>query len=112
MKNIFIYALIFVFVFLVPTLVLHYFKQADAEQFNKWVNEDNETCYQRAKRDSVDKDWCNEIRNATKLTYNSAVNSSNTNLVLMLFQPILFVLIIKVANLRKQIEELKKSEDS
>jgi len=111
MKNIMLYAVLFVLLVIIPSSIFYYFKRSDAAQFNQWVNEDNERCYERAKRDSVDKEWCNEIRSASKLTYNEAVSSSNPNLVLMIFQPLLFVLLITVHNLKKQVEELKKSEN-
>lgn len=110
-KDIFNYTVIFILVFVIPTLTLQYFNRTDAGQFNKWANEDHEICVQRAKRDSVDKTWCDEIRSASKLTYNAVKSSSNTNMLLMYFQPLLLVLLLGMMNLRKQVEEIKRKMD-
>lgn len=107
-KDIIGYAVIFIFIFIVPTMLQIYFDQRRSEDFDKWANEKHEICVQRAERDSIDKRWCDEIRSTAKVTYNSAVNSSNNDLLLRIFQPLLFVLLIGMMNLKKQVEELKE----
>lgn len=107
-KDIIGYAVIFIFIFIVPTLLQTYFNRSESESFNEWANEDHEICVQRSERDTIDKRWCDEIRSTAKMTYNSAVNSSNNDLLFRIFQPLFFVLLIGMMNLKKQVEELKE----
>lgn len=79
--------------------------------FRGRVKEDEEICYQRAKRDLVDTRWCGEIRDAATLAYNQSSRGFDSSLLLLLYSPLLFVLIITIQNLKDQLKELKEKID-
>ncbi len=110
-KYIINYALTFIFIFIVPNALYHYFSLENDKLFYKHVSEDEEICYQRAKRDSVDTRWCSEISNAAQLAYSRSSRGFNISHLLLLISPLLFVLIIGIGNLRNQVEELKEKVD-
>jgi hypothetical protein len=107
-KDIIAYIVIFIFVFIVPQALFHYFDKEDRKIFYEYLDQDNEICYQRAERDKIEKSWCYEIRKASLTNYGMTENSQNTRILLLLFQPILFVLLISIRNLRKEVDELKE----
>ena len=110
-KQIIKYVLALIFVFIAPILLFNYFRLDNIETFYERLREDNEICYQRAKRDGVDTRWCSEIRDAAKLAYSESTSASNVLLLVLFFAPLIFVLIITVGNLRTQVEELKEKLD-
>ena len=109
-KEIIFYVLTFIFIFIVPNTLFYRFSRENDEMFYKWLAEDNEVCRQRAKEDSREKIWCDEIRKAATLSYRES-RSSNNFFLLIMFQPILFVLLTSLYNLRKQVDELKEKID-
>lgn len=106
-KEIIFYVVTFVGIFIVPNLVFHYFSRESDQMFYEQVREDYEICMQRAEQDSRDKVWCGEIKDAARLSY-SMNRSSNNFYLLLMFQPLLFVLLLGIRNLRKEVEELKE----
>lgn len=110
LKKILNYVLAGVFIFIVPTLLYHHFNEEDDEIFHQRVDEDHETCRQRAKEDSRETSWCREIKEGATLAYREA-RRDNSFYLLIMFQPLLFVLLISQYNLRKQVEELKEKID-
>jgi hypothetical protein len=110
-KEIISYVALFVVIFLLPNLLIYYFKREDSKVFHQRVHEDNEICRQRAKEDSREVVWCDEIKQAATLAYSETKSSDNVSLLLMLFQPLLFILLVSQYNLRKQFEELKEKTD-
>jgi hypothetical protein len=109
-KNRFSYAVVFILVFIVPNLFFYYYSKESAETFHRRIAEDNETCWQRAKEDSRETIWCDEIEKSATSAYREARNSNNFYLLPM-FQPLLFVLLISLYILRKQVDELKEKID-
>jgi hypothetical protein len=99
---------IFIFVFIVPNVFFYWKKSGDSELFHQKVTEDYQICEERAERDSLDTRWCDEIRSASREIFSAAGSSNDIFLLMSLSQPILFVLIMGVGNLRKQVEELKE----
>lgn len=110
-KEIILYVITFIVLFIVPNLVFHYLDQKNDETFYQWVKEDHESCITRAKQNSRDSEWCGEIRDAAKLSYSRATGHSNSNILLQLFMPIMFVLLLTIRNLGKEIKELKTRFD-
>lgn len=100
------YILIFVVIFIVPQLLIYYFESEDKKIFYSRMERENEICYERAKRDSAYTEFCNRIQRASEETFRSS--RSKNNFYLLMFSPILFVLVIAIWQLRKQIEELKE----
>ena len=111
LKEIIFYVISFIAIFILPYLLTHYFNVRNDETFYKWVNEDYETCMERAERDSRDTHWCGEVRNAAKLSYSKATQYSNNFFVLQMVLPLLFVLLFAIRNLRKEVEKLKEKID-
>lgn len=113
-KEIILYVVLFSFLFFLPNLMYYYFTEKRENTTYERIAEDYETCFQRAERDKVETRWCREIEKASKLTYTESRNAdkSITNIVLQIFPMVLFILMIAVIGLRKQIEELKKSQNS
>ena len=111
LKEKILFVVTFTAIFIIPNLLFHYFQSNDREVFYRHLAEDNETCRQRAKEDSRETIWCDEIQKAAALTYSETRSSNNTNLLLLMFQPILFVLLFSLYNLRKQVDELKEKID-
>jgi len=108
LKGRFYYVAALLIIFVVPTLMLHFFNQSDDDEFYDRVRKDHETCVQRAERYSIDDRWCDEIRDASRTTYDLSSGYSRTNALLMFTQPLLFILLIGMMNLKKQVEELKE----
>ena len=107
-KDIIYYVFAGIVIFIVPQLLLHYFQDRNREMFRRHVTEDYETCRQRAERDSLGKDWCGEIRNAATLAYTNSTSANNFSTLMLMFQPLFFVLLVSVYHLRKQVDELKE----
>lgn len=110
MKDKIYYALIFIIVFILPNSFFYYSNSENDEIFYRRVNEDNEICRKRAKEDSRETIWCDEIKKSATLVYREA-RKSNSFYLLIMFQPLFFVLIISLNYLRKQVEELKEKID-
>lgn len=110
-KEIILYVITFIALFIVANLVFHYLDEKNDETFYQWVKEDYESCISRAKQNSRDSEWCGEIRDAAKLSYSRATGHSNSNILLQLLMPMLFVLVVTVRNLGKEIKELKARFD-
>lgn len=110
MKDKIYYAVVFVFIFILPNILFYYYNSENDEIFYQRINEDNETCRQRAKEDSREVIWCDEIEKSATLAYREARNS-NIFYLLIMFQPLFFVLLISLYYLRKQVEELKEKID-
>lgn len=108
LKDKFFYVMIFIFVFIVPNIFFYYKSIENRDLFYQYARENRQICVQRAEEDSLNKRWCDEIYSASKDNYSSTENSHDILLLMSLFQPILFVLIIGFGNLRKQVEELKE----
>jgi hypothetical protein len=102
------YVLIFIFVFILPNVFFYWKSSSDSEVFHQRVTEDHQFCVRRAERDSLDTRWCDEIRSASRETFSATKNSNDIFLLMSLFHPVLFVLIMSIRNLGKQIEELKE----
>ena len=68
-KQVIYYILTLIFVVAAPILFLRYFILNTDDVFYERAREDNEICYQRAKRDSVDTRWCDEIKSGATLAY-------------------------------------------
>jgi len=101
----------FIVIFMFPILLIHYFQSKDSEVFHQRIREDNEICRQRAKEDSRETVWCDEIKDAAISTYREMKSSNNLSLILMMVQPLLFILLVSQYNLRKQVDELKEKLD-
>ncbi len=110
-KEIIFFVVAFVTIFIAPNLLFGYFSLRSTEMFYSHLNEDNEICYQRAKEDSRETEWCNEIFKAARLAYSESRSPSNNQLILLMFQPLLFVLLFSLYNLGKQVKELKEKLD-
>jgi hypothetical protein len=96
---------------ILPILVLNYFGERRREMFYRHVAEDHEVCRERAVRDSRDAVWCDEIRSSAKLAYSEAESSNNLSPMLIMIQPLLFMLFISIYNLRKRVDQLKEKID-
>jgi len=110
-KEIIWYVAALIAIFVLPNLLMHYFQHEDSEVFRQRIREDNEICRQRAKEDSRATVWCDEIKDAATSTYREMKSSNNVSLMMMMIQPLLFVLLVSQYNLRKQVEELKEKTD-
>ena len=96
---------------ILPILVMNYFGERRREMFRRHVTEDHETCRERARQDSRETVWCDEIRDSAKLAYSNAESFNNPSSVLLMVQPLMFVLFISIYNLRKQVDGLKEKID-
>src|SRR5215203_4985798 len=110
-KQIILYVLALIFILIVPIFFVNYFILDNDEVFYQRLREDNEICYERAKRDGVETRWCNEIRDAAKLAYSDSTRANKDSFLLLFIAPLLFALVVYVANLRTQVEELKAKID-
>lgn len=90
---------IFILVFIVPNLFFHQINSEDRDIYYKRVDRDREICLQRAKEDSVETRWCNEIKSSSELAYNSADKSFEIGLLMNLFLPVIYALLITTRNL-------------
>ncbi len=105
------YAGTFIFVFIIPGLWLLYFGNNNRNTFYERVDKDHQQCRKYAKENNVETRWCDEIKEASETNFNLSDNFFDMYLVLLIFQPVLFVLIIGLMNLKKQVEELKQNID-
>lgn len=112
LKEIVIYAAAFIAIFIVPQFGIRYYQNDDKEYFYGRMKENHETCRRYAKEDSREMFWCNEIEKAATITYRETKNSDNSRFLLLLFQPLLFVLLISLYHLGKQVKELKEKIDA
>lgn len=110
-KEITFYGLIFLAIFIAPKLFLNYVRSESGEVFYERLDEDAAACRARAERDSRDRVWCDEIRRSAKLAYAEGRMANDNNLLLMMFQPLLFVLVVSLYNLRKKVDGLKEKTD-
>ena len=111
MKDKVLYILTFIFVFILPYGFFYYTSANTREKFYERVNEDHRICIERSERDSEDTDWCDRIKSASVTNFDLTNNSHETFPWLLFFLPVLFVLIISIGSLRKQIEEIKEKID-
>lgn len=98
--------LLFTIVFLLPNLFFYHISSRDRDVYFERVDENQEKCLQRAKEDSVETRWCNEIKSSSELVFNAADKSFEIGLLMNLFLPVVYSLIITTKNLGKQVEEL------
>jgi hypothetical protein len=89
-------------------LIVQYFARDNEQVFYERLREDNEICYQRAKRDSVDTRWCDEIEKAANLAYRESQRGSGTSFTLLILLAGFFAQSVAIVNLRKQVDELKE----
>jgi hypothetical protein len=74
--------------------------------FHSRMDQDNEKCYERAKRDSAYTGFCDRIESAAEETFRAS--SRLNNLYWLIFLPFVFALVLTNWQLRKQIAELKE----
>ncbi len=110
-KQIIYYLLTLILVFTAPLFFLQYVISNTDEVFYERVREDNEICYQRAKRDSVDTRWCDEISKASKLAYYESNRRRSFSFLEIIFFVLFCILAFRVVNLSRQVTELKEKID-
>ncbi len=111
LKEIITYLIFGSAIIILPMLLLNYFGERRNEMFRLYVTEDHEVCRERAIRDSRETVWCDEIRDGAQLAYRAAEGSTSHSQLLIMIQPLLFMLFILIYNLRKQVDELKEKID-
>lgn len=109
-KEILIYVGLSIFIFAVPQALHYHFTADNQEVFYNRIDQDYETCVERAKEDSVNINFCREIKRASQTTYNAADRHDDFYL-LTIFQPILFMALVFFRQLKNQVEELKAKID-
>jgi hypothetical protein len=110
-KEIIFFVVAFAGFFIVPNVLFGYFSLRSTEMFHQHLKENSEMCYRHAKEDGRDPDWCDETRNAATTAFRAGRSANNSQMILLMVQPILFVLFYSLYNLRKEVEELKKKTD-
>jgi hypothetical protein len=82
---------------------IDYLISSDSEaRFYKYLQEDNETCVQRARRDKKDYDHCQASYNSAKLAFESKDRD------FMIHYIIILVVIFAMINTQKQLDEIKR----
>ncbi len=91
---------------ILPLVINFYFEDAKRNAFYQYVKEDYETCVERAKEDSLDDYWCNEIRSSSKLAFQSASSNASDNFMIILpIQIILIIVLFELRDIRKKVRE-------
>lgn len=108
LKDVISYSVFGIALVVLPMLVLNYFGERRREMFHRHAREDHQACRESALQASRDGVWCDEIRDGAKLAYSAAEGSNQLSQLLIMIQPLLFVLFISIYNLRKQVEEIKE----
>jgi hypothetical protein len=108
LKEIIRYVLTLVGIIIAAILIVQYFASDKEQVFYERLTENNEVCRQRARRDSVDTRWCDEIEKAAELAYRESQRGSGISFPLLVILALLLVQTVIIVNLRKQIDELKE----
>lgn len=87
-----------------PIALNIYFKNAERNTFYEYVKEDYETCVKRAKEDSRDDKWCSEIRNSSKLAFQSATSASDNFMLILPLQVILLIVFFGLRDIAKKLD--------
>ena len=106
------YVLVFITIFILSNLLFGYRSNQTKDNYFERVERNYRTCLKRAEEDSVDKRWCHEIESASVNNFYSTDNHFEISLLMNLFLPVLFGLIITTNILRKQVQELKEKIDA
>lgn len=94
LKNKIFYVVMVAAIFIVPVLLNDYLTSRHREKFYERTENRNRICRERAKEDSVDGRWCDEIQVAAEQAFSSADNASSINVSQPIFATLLFILAI------------------